>query len=199
MLLSQDKYLTKNIKGVQKEEYRGDIRWTSVDSFAIILILLTLTMGCITKSKEETVTSKSNELELIVSSPKTISSLSFVITIALRNVGRESITVARPIYYVTVRFELYGENGKLKFHGPIPTYLPLSKEYVVVLEPKKEITWSTRVSLCWWSVNRTIEKGHYKLVVLYDTRKVPGDVNFWRGELRGELNITVEKTIKCQW
>ncbi|MFA4639492.1 hypothetical protein [Pyrococcus kukulkanii] len=157
-----------------------------------LIALVVLMVGCI--GQEQTTTpSKFGKVDLKVELHYDKNN-QYLAKIEIVNVGNNTIRVARPIYFITVKYRLFKGSEELKFMGPVPTYLPLGKESVVDLKPGDSMSTEYRIDLCWWNVTKG-EK--YRLEVIYDTRGVASkDIDFWRGILKKEFKVEAKKS--CQ-
>ncbi|MFA4661604.1 hypothetical protein [Pyrococcus kukulkanii] len=161
-------------------------------SSLFLIALVILMVGCI--GQEQTTTpSKFGEIDLKVELHYDKNN-QYLARIEVTNIGNKTIRVARPIYFITVKYRLLKGNEELEFMGRVPTYLPLGNESVVDLKPGDSMSTEYRIDLCWWNVTKG-EK--YRLEVIYNTRGVASkDIDFWRGILKKEFEVEAKKS--CQ-
>jgi len=161
-------------------------------SSLFLIALVVLMAGCIGQ-EQTTMPSKFGEIDLKVELHYDKDN-QYLAKIEVTNIGNKTIRVARPIYFITVKYKLFKGSEELKFMGRVPTYLPLGNESVVDLKPGESVSTEYRIDLCWWNVTKG---GKYRLEVIYDTRGVASkDVDFWRGILKKEFEVEVKEN--CQ-
>ncbi|AFN04988.1 hypothetical protein PFDSM3638_08360 [Pyrococcus furiosus DSM 3638] len=161
----------------------------SMNLKAMLIIGITiLFLGCLAQKEQEA--SKEGILRIGVKIEEKEGN-KVLTKIFIKNVGNSTVRVAKPIYFVTLKFELYKGNESMKFRGPVPTYLPLTKEETKVLKPRETLEAEYIVDLCWWNVT----KGEYTLAVIYDTIETKSQgVDFVRQRLVIKQNVTAKET-----
>ncbi len=106
----------------------------------------------------------------------------FNITLLIKNTGNSSVLLLKPITFITVQFELYYPDGtKIRYIGPMPTYLPLTDKDTLVLRKGEVIERQISLNTGWWDTGG----GNYRLLVVYDTENVRTKTTrrVWRGRL----------------
>lgn len=149
----------------------------------VVLITLTvLSLGCIQNTTTETESvSIHGRIDMEVMIPECASG-TFNITLLIKNAGNTSVPLLKPITFVTVKFELYYLNGtKVKYMGPVPSYIPLTDKDVVVLKKGEVLKKRISISTDWWNADH----GSYQLLVVYNTEDVRTKTTrgVWRGRL----------------
>lgn len=148
--------------------------------------------------------SKGNLSLSVVVSPKVLtSSKNFNITVTLKNTGSNEVRVIPPIRWVSLRIEIYFENGtQIKYTGPRPSILSPTDENLKVLHPGDEILRNYRFS---WGVNPKQDgvrdwyfpwEGRYKVVVVYDPNLEYSKITlpYWKEKmLKGEDWFEIKK------
>lgn len=100
----------------------------------LVITMVAILFGCL--AQEEKTASKFGQLRMGTKIEERGNN-KVLVRIFIKNVGNSTVRVAMPIYFVTLKFQLYKGNETLKFKGPVPTYLPLTEKQTKFLNREK--------------------------------------------------------------